>query len=483
MIYYPHDLKHTLCRLFQVTGSTVPKAFLIALLAGTSAGVLQKLEEDGRWGGVDILRQTQPFGGFSFLVGFLVVFKTSQASSRFWEGCTAAHKMRAEWWDACSSVVAFTRRSNCTSEVAQSFNELFIRLTSMMHAAALAELEREYTGIDQKPPSEEDQWAVEYSLLDPHGVDPESLRTVRDSTDRVELLFVWIQQLIVENIDTGVLNIPPPLLSRSFQELAAGMVHFHNAKKIACISIPFPYAQTTEWLLILHTLIVPVVTAQWVTHHFWTFVFTFIQVAVLWSLHFVAMEIENPFGYDDNDLDGRSMQVELNRHLKMLLAPSTQRTPTLVKCCADKSRSTFQAVFAEVERSKESRGAGAKTSETLGSLMTATGTSEAKLAAPHSSNSSPATLAPASSHAGALVGPPSLEAIDARLIPERNGAAAPPVQSGPADCAVVSAKCGSSGVNAGDPRGRSPGGDATCGEAEPGKTAVRRAEPSKPLEL
>lgn len=172
-------------------------------------------------------------------------------------------------------------------------------------------------------------WAHQYDLIDPESIDSQSLEVIKTAEDRVELIFEWIQQLIVENIETGVLSIPPPLLSRSFQELATGMVQFHNAMKIAFIPIPFPYAQTCDFLLILHTVICPFITSQWVTNCLWAVTFTLIQVLVLWSLNLVALEIENPFGKDANDMDGQRMQEEMNRHLLLLVSASTERTPRL----------------------------------------------------------------------------------------------------------------------------------------------------------
>merc|ERR1712003_404070 len=103
---------------------------------------------------------------------------------------------------------------------------------------------------------------------------------------------------MVENIQTKVLNVPPPVLSRSFQQLANGLVKFHDGLMVASIPLPFPYAQTCDWLLLVHLIVTPLITAQWVSGPFWSFFFTFVQVLVFWSLIIVAMEIENPFGTD-----------------------------------------------------------------------------------------------------------------------------------------------------------------------------------------
>lgn len=320
----------------------MPKALLIAFIPALASGILKQLYEFGFLGEALILMESQAWSGFSFLVGFLVVFKSSHSFSRFWEGSTAAYRMRAHWVNVCSSIMAFTKASKCTPDMSHRFTELLVRLTSMLHASALAELER---GND----SDGYVWADEYSIIDPQSIDVESLQTFVDSKHRVELLAAWIQQLIVENMSTGVLTIAPPILGRSFSELAAGVAEFENARKIACISIPFPYAQTTEWLLIVHTMIVPAITCQWVTNYKWAFLFTLIQVIVLWSLNLVAIELENPFGTDANDLDMRHMQHELNGHLKMFLLPTTKRTPHLAQsfdeCGTTERNSTFEAVY------------------------------------------------------------------------------------------------------------------------------------------
>jgi len=204
-----------------------------------------------------------------------------------------------------------------------------VRLVSMLHAAALADLERGEHFCARGSGEAEDFVSTAYDLIDPNSLDSQTLETLKGAEDRVELLFEWIQQLIVENMDTGVLSIAPPILSRCFQELANGMVAFHNATKIAYIPIPFPYAQTCDWLLLMNTVMVPIVTSQWVTNELWAVVFTIMHVSVLWSLNLVALEIENPFGRDANDMDGRRMQDEINRHLVLLLQPGTERTTRL----------------------------------------------------------------------------------------------------------------------------------------------------------
>eukprot|EP00929_Paragymnodinium_shiwhaense_P035295 TRINITY_DN19072_c0_g1_i1.p1 TRINITY_DN19072_c0_g1~~TRINITY_DN19072_c0_g1_i1.p1 ORF type:complete len:614 (+),score=96.86 TRINITY_DN19072_c0_g1_i1:184-2025(+) len=278
-----------------------------------------------------VLLNNAAWSGFSFLVGFLIVFRTSQAYARFWDGCTSTHMMRAEWFDACSAAIAFCKHSDADVNTIFKFKHTLIRLFSLLHAVAVAEIE------DSSHDELDEVNAFRYELVDVESLDQDSLNAVRDSETKVELVFMWIQQLIVENIRTGVLSIPPPILSRVFQELANGMVQFHDALKISTIPFPFPYAQTCDLLLLIHWMMTPVIIVHWCSNPLWAFVFSFIQVFILWSLNFIAVEIENPFGTDPNDIDAMAMQLEMNRHLILLVSEAARATPNLV-CKIDPKR-------------------------------------------------------------------------------------------------------------------------------------------------
>mmetsp|Transcript_25208 Transcript_25208/g.58000 ORF Transcript_25208/g.58000 Transcript_25208/m.58000 type:complete len:551 (-) Transcript_25208:33-1685(-) len=331
MIVYRSKRIWVLRKLLRVNGSVFPSAFIIAVpCAAIACAMRWHMNEGGLHFIQDedsILKETQLWSGFTFLVGFLIVFRTSQAYSRFWEGCTATHQMRAEWLDGVSALIAFSEysRGRVAPEKAKQFKAKIIRLFSLLHTCALGELE--VMGTDFPPYSE--VAAFRYDVIDPGGLDRKSLLLVKESHSKVQLVYSWVQCAIVEGMRDGVLTMPAPILSRAFQEIANGMVQFHDAMKISGIPFPFPYTQTCDALLVIHWVMAPFVTTQWVTSYAWAAIFVFIQVFVLWALNFIAIEIENPFGTDPNDLDGRTMQMEMNQHLLLLLRESSVRTPRL----------------------------------------------------------------------------------------------------------------------------------------------------------
>jgi hypothetical protein len=76
-------------------------------------------------------------------------------------------------------------------------------------------------------------------------------------------------------------------------------------------------------------------------HAFWCAVMVFMQVFILWSLNFIAVEIEDPFGGDANDLDARSTQEDFNQQLLMLVSVEFGRVPTLSLPERDSSKKVY----------------------------------------------------------------------------------------------------------------------------------------------
>eukprot|EP00434_Breviolum_minutum_P029634 symbB.v1.2.026199.t1/scaffold2557.1/size76417/4 len=262
------------------------------------------------------------YNAFSTLLGILVVFRTGQAYNRFWDGSTLTHQMRGDWFDAASSIISFTRTSKADSVKLWEFRQIVVRLFSMLHALSLAELEDDDDHDDER-------WAYRLRVIDGVGIDVESLRALKKAECKVELVFHWIQSIVVTSIDCGIMSAPSPILTRAYSELASGMVKFHDCLKIARIAVPFPYSQATLMLLVIHWLMTPFMMTLGTESPTVCCIFTFVTVFILWVLHSISIELENPFGADANDLDVHDMQHDMNNRLLLLLDPISARMPKL----------------------------------------------------------------------------------------------------------------------------------------------------------
>jgi len=126
-----------------------------------------------------------------------------------------------------------------------------------------------------------------------------------------------------------VLAVPPPILSRIFQELNDCMMAFHRTLALTEVPFPAPYSAATHLVLIVHWVLTPIVACTWSEQIWVATCVSFVQVFMLWSLNAIAHELENPFGKDLNDLDTYGYHRDLNERLTFLIHMSCQDTPKI----------------------------------------------------------------------------------------------------------------------------------------------------------
>ncbi|CAK9071297.1 unnamed protein product [Durusdinium trenchii] len=296
--------------VLKCNGSVFPKT-LTWSLPMTILAVLLELYWDGEeW----ITSLNSVWSSYSFVLSFLVVFRNNQAYSRFWEGATLMNEMRGEWLNVCTSLIAFCSPEEEKAEEVVIFQELLVRLMSLLHCSALQAVCKL---ADKR-----------LELIDVYGIDVKSLRQLRDSVNRCDVLCLWLSRLILDNHLKKVLIAPAPILSRSFQDLGRGRVRVSDLAKIRDIPFPFPYAQLIVTMLAVHSVITATITSQYIHPWYCAGLVTFIAISGFWALFFISAEIDHPFGDDPNDLPLGKMQQDWNKRLMELLQPDRQVPPT-----------------------------------------------------------------------------------------------------------------------------------------------------------
>lgn len=311
--------------LFSRRGSLFPKAFVSGILAGVITVALITIDDINSGfrslSGLMGNDKTQLWSGATATIGFLIGLRTNRAMARFWEGTGLLHQMRGEWFDAVSCCISFSYPATKTHpQAVKEFRHTIVRMMSLCHGTALEEIA---DGLEDGA-----------ETIDTLGLDGETLGYLKvcknvHNFNRVEVLLHLTQNLIHQNLSSGVLQVPPPILSRVFQTLSRGFVNFLNAKKIVDTNFPFPYAQLILFLLLMHSLFTSLIISCLVQSRVWAFFFTFVPVMGLWCLNFIAIELENPFGHDENDLPLAHFQGEINKCLMMLLDDNADIIPGL----------------------------------------------------------------------------------------------------------------------------------------------------------
>eukprot|EP00437_Effrenium_voratum_P006546 CAMPEP_0181432914 /NCGR_PEP_ID=MMETSP1110-20121109/19017_1 /TAXON_ID=174948 /ORGANISM="Symbiodinium sp., Strain CCMP421" /LENGTH=361 /DNA_ID=CAMNT_0023556341 /DNA_START=89 /DNA_END=1174 /DNA_ORIENTATION=- len=210
---------------------------------------------------------------------------------------------------------------------------------------------------------------VELAVIDVMGLDSQTLNHLWECSEvhkfnRVEVCLHLLQTLITKALDDGILKIPPPILSRVYQTISRGFVNLLNTKKITDTKFPYPFAQIIAVFLLVHILLTPALISASVPHRFLAPVFTFLAVFGMFSLNFISMELENPFGLDANDLPLEHFQQEMNDCLLMLLHPNTD----LVAEMDPSGKLDFKVLYDEIHPSDPSDAQDAKRSRRIWSV-------------------------------------------------------------------------------------------------------------------
>lgn len=130
--------------------------------------------------------------------------------------------------------------------------------------------------------------------------DPDEWQFLSKTVDRVAAVMYWVIHDLAQI--SADIAIAPPIQSRMYQELSNGMLGFNNSLKIADVPFPFPYAQLLTWMLIGFTCLIPFYVAIFTTSLIMSPIAAFLACIGMWSINEVAIELENPFGSDDNDI-------------------------------------------------------------------------------------------------------------------------------------------------------------------------------------
>merc|ERR1711963_972240 len=166
------------------------------------AAVLRILhEQEGSWWKIvlDYLAfQPRFYFTLSSLIGFLVVFRTSISYSRFSEGARLSREMMSEWFNCCSTLVAFCTNATATHQEIEEFKNVQIRLFCLLHACAVVQLAN---GGSKKVFDNVNAAICELQIFDLE-LDDKSWDVFKQLTCKVELVHWWIQSSIVENMTT-----------------------------------------------------------------------------------------------------------------------------------------------------------------------------------------------------------------------------------------------------------------------------------------
>ncbi|KAF4656471.1 Zinc finger, RAN-binding domain containing 2 [Perkinsus olseni] len=358
MITYDNK-QSSLFLILRYTGSVFPRTLLPSLFSTAfAAGII-----------LDVLPFVpptieHPFAVqiFAIILGYLIVFRTDMALNRYWEGVTNVHLMASKWGDAFMQINSFINVTIRTCSSDQQRKELEVVRSRTLHwfsllsAIAIANLNgkdisdlrtafkhrtihrlragvtagrlnevvkvtskerRELTPAGEKKRTllsfvgeRLSQYREEAGLGRLVIIGPCSEDELKDSEDKTWIIPVWIEEALTRICVNGLIKVPAPIVSRCYQEISTGMMGYNQALKVSQVPFPFPFAQMVSLLLLIFLFMCPIMVVKMTEGAALSPILSFFCLLGYWGLNEIAVELENPFGDDDNDLPLETIHTE-----------------------------------------------------------------------------------------------------------------------------------------------------------------------------
>jgi len=111
--------------VFRLKGSVFPRAMVVAVPSVIVAIGLRLIIDHYGWKREE-LGGNQIWAGYNSALGFLIIFRTQKAYSRWWEGGSLLLQVRGEWYNAASSLIAFCSGDEGRRSEIRDFQHLMV---------------------------------------------------------------------------------------------------------------------------------------------------------------------------------------------------------------------------------------------------------------------------------------------------------------------------------------------------------------------
>lgn len=179
---------------FRWKGSVAPKALRWAIPCSLLSVLCHYLIRSSQ--AVDQLlmppssSETAAWTMFTYVLGFLLVFRAQLAYSRYWEGLTLLERTCGVWLNGCSNLIAFCSLEKAKQQQVDDFQYLLSRYMSLLMSYSMRDVSR--LSPDYFP------------VLSMDGVDPDTLEYLEETSAKQNVVLQWVQRLVVDNARCGV---------------------------------------------------------------------------------------------------------------------------------------------------------------------------------------------------------------------------------------------------------------------------------------
>ncbi len=296
--YNPHDW---LSHLFDIRGSMLPEImWRVATCVAWSLAVTAAHEILSRnIKGFSLAVPTTVHTLVGTALGLLLVFRTNSSYDRFWEG-------RKLWGGMVNECRNLARQITSLFAQQRELQRELVLWTASFPYAAMASLR----GTRTLAPSSKD-------------LPPAEVQEVLAAQHLPLAVTRKMTQLLVAARDNGLIS--DYTLAMMDQNVNLLIDYIGGCERIHRTPIPFAYMVHLRRALILYCFTLPFALVE--PLHWWTVGGTFLVAFVFFGIEEIGVEIEDPFGFDENDLPLERFCQTIEANLLATINPTNLATP------------------------------------------------------------------------------------------------------------------------------------------------------------
>jgi ion channel-forming bestrophin family protein len=282
-------------KTFRFKGSVIPVVLVRTIFCGAFSLLISGLYFY-KW------PVSQPILGSvipSIVLGLLLVFRTNTAYDRFWEG-------RKLWGSTVNTIRNLAWQFSVSiKEVEPGDRDRKIQGLRLLAAFAIAKK----LHLRCEPASEE---------LKPW-VSPSQYQVLQNTQNMPLKITHWLGDYLQQEYNRGLLNVNQ--LASIHTLMTRLMDNVGGCERILKTPIPPAYVIHLNQLILLYCLMLPFQVVKEIG--FWTGIFVAIVSFALFGIEEIGVEIENPFGYDHNDLPLDKICQGIENNIEEFIAGQT----------------------------------------------------------------------------------------------------------------------------------------------------------------
>jgi len=264
---------------------------------------------------------TFAYGIVGFALGFSLVIRAGVSYERFWEARDHLSTIQARVTNMAMFARGMCKRPDTvelygsTLEVDRAFQEEMSRMFQILIKVMIQRMQVDSATLWDLDDNEEwDHNTFDLGVL----CTDEELQVLRGAADRPSTVMSWILDFACA---TTAWNIPPPVKSMFTGYLQDVMHAYMECLKIIDTTVPFPMLHIGMSILNIFYISWPFLMAQLCKTVWWAMLMAFVPILAFFAVNAIALELQDPYGDDDNDLPLCELHACICRDVRIVLEP------------------------------------------------------------------------------------------------------------------------------------------------------------------